>query len=120
MNELDDFEVYLNDLRLDILVRFGMRDRKILSPCSARDGLDAAIIGAAGEFLPKSEKFTLFYALTGGESFEEIQEIFLSSHGRELDLQTVKTYARRASGTLGNNATKSEALKEWLTQWEKM
>ena len=102
---------YKNEVRIEVLTASGIVDVDLLSDNKNARDLDQRIARMAGRVLAKSEKTAFFFAYHCTPTWEQVQSLFLSQLEREVDLDTVKRYANRASLALKAAAKSAPEFK---------
>ena len=104
---------YRNELKLKVHLKNGSTRGPDLDPESMKETpLDVAIAKLALDVLKGQVLITFFYAYRCTPTWDDIQIHFLKHHGKELDQETVKKYARQAMTRIVDSARE---LKEAIS-----
>jgi hypothetical protein len=101
---------YRNEVLIDVALARGYTDVSWTDePCQAHK--DIAIL--AGNVLPHAERLAFFFAFGCVEDPERIQDMFRSRLRKDIDLDTIQRYLRRARNTLRSKAPTAKELDNW-------
>ena len=92
---------YKNELRIRVHVRKGTVEPPDLNPQAGYETpLDKEIIACAGRCVKGRRLIAFFFAYHCLNTWEDIQMYFLKDLKRELDIETVRRYARDAASRI--------------------